>query len=304
MVNLQRHSQGSCPTLESWCAYLDGSMADHERDGLGEHLATCDRCFSTVVTLREDLAANNVERGRLWPLFRYVAAAAVAIVILGALYWVQRSDAPHPAHPGDLVEKTAKERQFGFAGEESDVIGGSGSVQGLVVLAGTEDDLPENPAWAQDLFDAELDGSVPQLLASRGVTAPLDAIAQARRYRSDATTTDVFVRDILRAVDEELDLSRFDNDGPDGVADSGDDDGIVDYAVVILSAGAVIQLSGASHALDGGMALTYLTKDVSASGRRVLVQIGPSGFVVRETSFQETVEAIANEYETRHPLNP
>ena len=38
-----------------------------------------------------------------------------------------------------------------------------------------------------------------------------------------------FVLEVLRQVDVDLDLTRFDNDGPDGVANSGDDDGWVDY---------------------------------------------------------------------------
>jgi M6 family metalloprotease-like protein len=41
------------------------------------------------------------------------------------------------------------------------------------------------------------------------------------------------VEDAVDAADETVDFSRFDNDGPDGIPSSGDDDGYVDYLFVI-----------------------------------------------------------------------
>ncbi|MFC1800315.1 immune inhibitor A domain-containing protein [Candidatus Eisenbacteria bacterium] len=41
------------------------------------------------------------------------------------------------------------------------------------------------------------------------------------------------VEDAVDAADETVDFSRFDNDGPDGIPSSGDDDGVVDYLFVI-----------------------------------------------------------------------
>ena len=44
-----------------------------------------------------------------------------------------------------------------------------------------------------------------------------------------------YVRDAIRLVDDDVDFGRFDNDGRDGKPDSGDDDGVVDGGIAILS---------------------------------------------------------------------
>lgn len=42
-------------------------------------------------------------------------------------------------------------------------------------------------------------------------------------------------RDAIRAADAQLDFRGFDNDGPDGVPDSGDDDGFVDFVALVYA---------------------------------------------------------------------
>ena len=42
-----------------------------------------------------------------------------------------------------------------------------------------------------------------------------------------------FAREVLSAADEEIDLATFDNDGPDGIPNSGDDDGFVDFIFIL-----------------------------------------------------------------------
>jgi len=43
-----------------------------------------------------------------------------------------------------------------------------------------------------------------------------------------------FNRDILSQADGDIDFALFDSDGPDGIANSGDDDGVVDAVFIIL----------------------------------------------------------------------
>ena len=43
-----------------------------------------------------------------------------------------------------------------------------------------------------------------------------------------------FNREVLANVDAEIDLGRYDNDGPDGLPNSGDDDGYVDFLFINL----------------------------------------------------------------------
>jgi M6 family metalloprotease-like protein len=45
-----------------------------------------------------------------------------------------------------------------------------------------------------------------------------------------------YVLEAIRAVDALVDFGRYDNDGPDGFPNSGDDDGIVDGGIVVLNA--------------------------------------------------------------------
>lgn len=77
--------------------------------------------------------------------------------------------------------------------------------------------------------------------------------------------------DALRAADQDVNFAHFDNDGPDGLPDSGDDDGFVD-AVLVVHAGPAAETTGSrgdlwSHqwvihepiALDGVRAALYFT---------------------------------------------
>jgi len=44
-----------------------------------------------------------------------------------------------------------------------------------------------------------------------------------------------FLRDVLLEVDGSIDFGEYDNDGPDGIPNSGDDDGVVDTAAFIYA---------------------------------------------------------------------
>ena len=46
---------------------------------------------------------------------------------------------------------------------------------------------------------------------------------------------DEFLRDALLAADGAIDFGLYDNDGPDGIPNSGDDDGFVDVAAFIYA---------------------------------------------------------------------
>jgi M6 family metalloprotease-like protein len=90
---------------------------------------------------------------------------------------------------------------------------------------------------------------------------------------------DDYVWEALQGVEDEIDFGRFDNDGPDGFPNSGDDDGIVDGGVAILN-------SEFNRYCNGGTGLGphpfarpvwrinnafYQTADSSARGGRIQV---------------------------------
>ncbi len=56
-----------------------------------------------------------------------------------------------------------------------------------------------------------------------------------QRNRSGFARTGEFIKELLDARDGSVDFGQYDNDGPDGVPNSGDDDGFVDLLCVMHS---------------------------------------------------------------------
>lgn len=78
-----------------------------------------------------------------------------------------------------------------------------------------------------------------------------------------------FREQAVHAADQALDFGRFDNDGPDGIPNSGDDDGFVDFAAMVyaLPCGADWR-AGAIWPHRGAMP-PFETNDRSANGGRI-----------------------------------
>ena len=74
----------------------------------------------------------------------------------------------------------------------------------------------------------------------RGEVAPWSHSPTIRRDFAGApqnapTRFGDYVLEAMRAADPSIDFGRFDNDGPDGFPNSGDDDGVVDGGVVVMN---------------------------------------------------------------------
>jgi immune inhibitor A len=82
-----------------------------------------------------------------------------------------------------------------------------------------------------------------------------------------------FVRNIVEKADPAVDFSQFDNDGPDGVPNSGDDDGYVDGIIVVYSGKGGEWGDSTNiwpHANNLGEN-EYVTNDISVSGQMTRV---------------------------------
>lgn len=100
-------------------------------------------------------------------------------------------------------------------------------------------------------------------------TALLSYASYARPDGSqDFETCRQMLRDAITELDATVDFSQWDNDGPDGVPHSGDDDGLVD-ALFFLHAGAGQEASGDTHDIwsHASMFWDLPTNDGVAIGR-------------------------------------
>ena len=84
-----------------------------------------------------------------------------------------------------------------------------------------------------------------------------------------------FLQEALDQADLDIDFTQYDNDGPDGVANSGDDDGIVDAAFFVHS-GTGGEIGGPaiwshSWSYSGSWGSAYATNDTGANGSPILV---------------------------------
>lgn len=87
--------------------------------------------------------------------------------------------------------------------------------------------------------------------------------------------TGEFIREILDARDPTVDFGIYDNDGPDGIANSGDDDGFVDAAVFVhsLTGGECGNANILSHSwvYSAWTGAAYTTNDARAGGGNIRI---------------------------------
>ena len=166
------------------------------------------------------------------------------------------------------------------------------------------------PDWAAAIFDPDLPGSFSHFydtmsvgkLKVRGQVAPqwyeseqADGFYLAQDHTEEGRYG-AFVIEVLRKADREVDFSRYDNDGPDGVPNSGDDDGVVDVVFInTASTPPNFLLGSATEANRLGFRTAFETDDPAASGG--VIGIDPrSGTVQRSRFFTEAVGAMCHEY--------
>jgi M6 family metalloprotease-like protein len=101
----------------------------------------------------------------------------------------------------------------------------------------------------------------------------------------------------MAQVDAQVDLARFDNDGPDGRPASGDDDGVVDYIFLLLPrVPRGFLVDGATGFAGLGLAPAFTTGDAGSDGE--MVEINGSryrGAILQARSFATTVGIMAHE---------
>ena len=318
-----------CPSLEQWCSYLDGSVGGAERQRLTDHLQDCDRCFAAVESLRQDLAESTPEaqssptppdllaKARLLMpqrahRRRYVyAAVAVFALCLGGLWWV--GEKPLAATDSPLLaEAVPPVSELGFVISRT-TLPAKGKLAVVFLFARFRDEAGDQvPGFARQLFDPKVEGSfvhfyntmsfgqvlirgevVEKRYAARKVaTAYLASGAKEYGGYSD------FALEILERADQDVDFSQFDNNGPDGIPNSGDDDGVVDYVFINpVSAPRNFIQGGATGIAGLGFGADYVTKDKGPQGAPILISGDKSrGTIFKGGTFAQTVGTMAHEF--------
>ena len=140
----------------------------------------------------------------------------------------------------------------------------------------------------------ELSGQVlPRWYASRSESAAY--VGENKGYGD-------FVREVLVAVDDDVDLGLYDNDGPDGEANSGDDDGYVDFLFIVTnSAPQGFIVDAATGVAQLGLAFDFTSNDPAKRGGsiRIRADIGSGGIggtLQRGRSLTEAVGSMAHEF--------
>lgn len=172
---------------------------------------------------------------------------------------------------------------------------------GMPIIAGTFADV--TPKYDRTVYDAAFFGvdagvgpySVTRYyrevsLGALGLTGETTPWIRLPRSRASYVDGDAgrlwqrygeFARDLLQRADGMVDWRRYDNDGADGIPDSGDDDGAVDIAV-LLQPGAEYgcgpdSLRGFRETgyrlslLPGWNGQPYVTSAMSATGKRIVI---------------------------------
>jgi len=183
----------------------------------------------------------------------------------------------------------------------------------VVVLFATFEGSPYEggppPRFSEDLFDPELEGSFSHFFREMsGGKLEVEGDVVPKVYSSEGPAEHYISRDptqegrygkfnweVLREADGEVDFGLYDNDGPDGVPNSGDDDGFVDFLFVnVLGApeeGFLYRKATGIGSL--GLDEPFVTDDPGGPYGHILIWRGSTQ---RVWAFSQAVGIMAHEY--------
>ncbi len=192
-----------------------------------------------------------------------------------------------------------------------------GSLRAVAIFARFQDEDHLDralPAYAGALFDPQRAGSLTHYyLEMSGGQFRLEGGLAPRWYGAHRPGTayvdstglggdfGAFTREILAAVDPELDLGAYDSDGPDGQPNSGDDDGYVDFLFLnTLTIPRNFIIADATGVAKLGLFDDYVSTDRRLNGGFIRVRAdghprGRGGTLQRAHTFEVAVGSMAHE---------
>jgi len=191
----------------------------------------------------------------------------------------------------------------------------TGHIHALTIFARFQEEDDGNaavPDFAGEIFDPQRAGSLVHfyLEMSRGqfrltgeyLPGWYAAARTAAAYQPPQGSFRDFVIEILKEVDGDIDLGQYDNDGPDGVPDSGDDDGYVDFLFMVTrSAPRDFIVEAATGIAALGLGQDFITNDVGIRGSFIRIRAdghrqGVGGVLQQGHTFEVAVGSMAHEF--------
>ena len=255
--------------------------------------------------------SSDVAALPLLPNYRPIPRASLAIGLFLLLPSAAATLVCGQSHLPATAAKTAT------ASQAPDLIGPFSTVKALVVFARFQNENSGDdtaPAFAAQLFDPNRPGSLTHFYRemSRGqfeITGTVlprwyTAPGPAADYLSEPGSIGLygtFTRRILEAVDTDTDLGQYDDDGADGVPNSGDDDGFVDFVFInTLTTPEGFIIGGATGIANLGLNASYVTNDPAANGGFIRVRNDledtPGGTLQRGHTMALAVGSMAHEF--------
>jgi M6 family metalloprotease-like protein len=219
-------------------------------------------------------------------------------------------------------------REWRAPATASQLVPGDGSVLGvtprrgtlrMVVLLGLFSDSPEPAVSAgtvqRQLFGDNPLGNLTQFyrevsrgeLNIQGTVLPWVRTSRPRAYvvgtsfglGGDAVTG-WFLHEVIARQDSTTNFAQFDSDGPDGIPDSGDDDGYVDLAVFqyterAANCGGIASIWPHRATLTGWLGGAYSTDDMGANGQPIKLDDYHMQSAVGCDGTPQTIATIAHE---------
>lgn len=165
------------------------------------------------------------------------------------------------------------------------------------------------PDWADSIFSGE-PGSIPyyfseishgEIVITGEYLPTVYELHNTAAYYAGETAE--FVEDVLDLLDADpdVDFTHYDNDGPDGIPDTEDDDGYVDYMVLMPISRPEDLISGLADGMAGLGIRTYSTSDMSSKGKAVKLDYD-SGCIASSSNLNQAVGLVCHEYLHFHTL--
>ena len=243
------------------------------------------------------MAKWSICEGLMIGEIRYFLCKAWVIIVLACIIF---SDSTH----GSIIGPTGKRLRV------------NSQLSALVIFAQFADEgiSKKAPSWSKDLFDVTIPGSFSHFYQdmSGGRLSVVGAVLPKRYISFGDRGTYVaeqsgevggygrFNLEVLLQADQDVDFGMFDNDGPDGVPNSGDDDGYVDIVFINLHTvprGFFIETATGLASL--GLDKDFVSNDKAFSGGYIRIGnrfSGISGTTQRGHTFSVTASTMCHEF--------